>query len=156
MTLTLGAAFAIVAAAGYPVPPPVTYQRTTAVQEACPPRSYACVIWPAPPGKPGPARTIIAMPKNANAASAIHEVAHMEDAIFLTDKQRRKLMKLLKRGIRPIVPQEPGIPGSTWIRFYAERYADSVAECLGYRASYAHRPKLPKPTRRYCRALVPR
>lgn len=152
MSLSLAAAFTIFATAGFPVPPPASYTRTTNVKDVCPEYSYACVVWPDSDGAPAQ----LALPKNAYSSATIHEVAHMVDAIFLTPRERHKrLAPLLKRGIQPIVPQEPGVEGSTWIRFYAERYADSVAECLGYRASYAHRPKLPKPTRRYCRALIP-
>ena len=148
MSLSIAAAFTIFATAGWPVPPPGTYQRTTAVDTACPPRSYACVIWTDPP--------MIAMPKNAASAAAIHEVAHLVDAVFLTPKQRKRLAPLIKRAVSPVIPQEPGLPSTTWIRFYAERYADSVARCLSYPASYTHKPRLPKTTRRYCRALVPR
>ena len=147
MSLSLAAAFTIFATAGFPVPPSVSYERA-AVKDVCP-EYYACVSWPE--DENAPAR--IALPKNAPASTVIHEAAHLVDVTFLTPAQRgKRIAPRLKRAVRPVINDE----GSTWVRFYAERYADSVAECLGYRASYAHRPKLPKPTRRYCRALVPR
>lgn len=150
MSLSLAAAFTIFATAGFPVPPPASFQRTTAVREACPAGAYACVVWPAE----GPDTPVIAMPKNADSAAAVHEVAHLVDAVFLTQRQRSKrLAPLLKRGVRPRIEQPA--TASNWMRFYAERYADSVARCLGYPPSYTHKPRLPKTTKRFCRALIP-